>query len=92
MKLEEGEEIIGIADKVYHEDDNIKIIFIIKKEIEIPYFDHIMKKLTSLVGRRIGILRTDIPGKYFLIKDVIEKTNSKTKRFLTGGDNKVIKP
>ena len=70
MKLKNGEEIIGVPTDITHENDYVQISFLIKKEVEINYTKRIMKKLTSLIGKRIGLLNID---NSFFIREIVEE-------------------
>jgi len=69
MKLSYGEEIIGIPTEVRHENDVLQISFLITKKVEITYTKSIMKKLTSLIGRKTGLLNID---DRFVIREIVE--------------------
>lgn len=69
MKLKYGEEIIGIPTEVRQEHDVVQISFLITKEVEITYTKQIMKELTSLIGRKIGLLNID---DCFVVREIVE--------------------
>jgi hypothetical protein len=65
MRLKNGEEIRGKLSNIEQsKNSNIKITFSLQQEVEIPKSAFSIKKLQSIIGKRIGILNLD--GQYFL--------------------------
>ena len=62
MKLEANNEIVGILSKVKVEENQIKLIFTILKEIELPEEAFSYEQIRSFLGKRIGIF--NINGTY----------------------------
>jgi len=56
MNLKNGQEIIGTMKDVQHDDEIVKITFLINYEIEVPRDKIHYKNLQKLIGNRIGIL------------------------------------
>ncbi len=67
MYLKLSHEIVGTLYKIKTEQDQIRLIFGIYKEIEIPRDSIPREKLESVVGTKVGIFRSDDNG-YFLRK------------------------
>lgn len=59
MQLKNGQEIIGMLKEIQIDDENIKTIFIIKKEIDIPKDKIQFKDLQELIEKQVGILNID---------------------------------
>ncbi len=67
MHLKLSHEIVGTLHKIKKEPDQIRLIFDIYKEIEIPRDSISREKLESVVGTKVGIFRSD-DNVYFLRK------------------------
>jgi len=67
--LQPWEEIVGVLKRIRDNGDRI-IAEIGNHVICLP--KNYDSKLEKLIGRRIGILRTDIPGKEYLIAEGIK--------------------
>ncbi|MFW6121204.1 MAG: hypothetical protein ACOC80_09950 [Petrotogales bacterium] len=59
MQLKLSHEIVGTLYKIKTEPDQIRLIFSICKEIDIPQGSIPTEKLESAVGKKIGIFRSD---------------------------------
>jgi hypothetical protein len=57
--LTHNSEIIGTISSVKNENNKIRLIFTIYKEIEIPQNAIPIEKLESVVGKKIGIFHSD---------------------------------
>jgi len=62
MHLELSQEIVGTLHKIKTEQDQIRLVFSICKEIEIPRESIPREKLESVVGKRVGIFHSDDGG------------------------------
>ncbi|MCK5111963.1 MAG: hypothetical protein KAQ84_00335 [Thermoplasmatales archaeon] len=67
MHLKLSHEIVGTLHKIKTEQDQIRLIFGIYKEIEIPRDSIPREKLESVVGKKVGIFHSD-DGVYKLRK------------------------
>ncbi len=59
MHLKQSHEIVGTLAEIKPEQDKIKLVFAIRKEIEIPWGSIPREKLESVVGKKVGIFRSD---------------------------------
>ena len=66
MKLEPGQEIVGILRAVKEEDNCCKLKFTCLREIEIPPTAASHGQLKAVLGKRVGILNID--GDFFIRK------------------------
>jgi hypothetical protein len=64
LNLLPNNEIIGKLLKITLKGLNVKLILTINNEIEVPTSAFSIKKLQSIVGKKIGIFYFE--GKYFL--------------------------
>lgn len=62
MILKQNHEIVGTLSKVKFEENQIKLIFSILKEIELPEEAFSYEQLQDFLGKRIGIF--NINGTY----------------------------
>ena len=67
--LKPWQEIVGELKKIEEENGFLKVN-IGKHSIYLPL--HMKKILCKYIGKRIGILRTDIPGKEYLVAEGIK--------------------
>lgn len=68
--LKEWEEVVGMLTNVKDDDEDILLEFTSVMTVRIPKTtDDLTKKLQDLIGKRIGVLRTDVPGKEILVDD-----------------------
>ena len=63
------EEAVGVLNDVDVQDGIILVNLSIGK-IAIPLQKLIFKKLNKMVGKKIAILRTDVKGKEYLLREV----------------------
>ena len=63
------EEAVGVLNDVDVQDGIILVNLSIGK-IAIPLQKPILKKLNEMVGKKIAILRTDVKGKEYLLREV----------------------
>lgn len=69
MRLREWTEYWGYLQDVRIDDGTIKLKFREGVTVEIPQSDEeLERKLTSMVGHKISILRTDLPHRPYLVK------------------------
>ena len=59
MRLKPNHEVVGVVRDVIDCEDEIKIIFVMDKEIELPKSDAPKAITQELIGQRIGILNID---------------------------------
>lgn len=71
--LSDWEECLGVCSKVIAED-GILIAQVGKIHLALPL--SLEQSLRPLIGQSIAILRTDIPGKTYLYRVLVEKSNS----------------
>jgi len=62
MKLAQNNEIVGTISEVRDEDDCIKMMFSLQKELEIPKNAISPEELKDLISKRVGIINCD--GRY----------------------------
>ncbi len=62
MHLKQSHEIVGTLAEIKPEQDKIKLVFAICKEVEIPWGSIPREKLESVVGTKVGIFRSDDNG------------------------------
>jgi len=67
--LQPWQEIVGILRSITEENEELKVI-VGKYVLYLPLY--LKKELRKHIGKRIGILRTDIPGKEYLIAEGIK--------------------
>ena len=67
------EEVVGTLSEITQENGFL-IAEISGFEIVLP--SEMEDKLFPLLGKRVGILRTDIPGKEYLVRIVTEKSSA----------------
>jgi hypothetical protein len=61
-------EIIGVLAKISEDEDWAILNFKEEVRIAVPLDQELLNKLKGKVGKRIGLLKTDIPGKTYLIR------------------------
>ena len=69
VRLTVWSEIVGLLRKVSYENGKV-LAELDGMVLELPGDAFPRKRLESLIGRRIAVLRTDIPEKRFLIRTV----------------------
>ena len=68
--LKEWHEAVGKLTAVTEEDDSITIEFTAVWSIKVPKASNdLAKKLHGMIGKKIGVLRTDIPGREILLRE-----------------------
>ena len=81
--LKEWHEAVGKLTAVTEEDDVITIEFTAVWSIKVPKASNdLTKTLQGMIGKKIGVLRTDIPGREILLREdkiVSEKMEEKDK-------------
>lgn len=63
------EEVIGLLNSVKAQDDIIWVDMSVGR-LRIPFQKPIFEKLRKMIGKKIAILRTDIKGKEYLLREV----------------------
>jgi len=72
--LKEWGEVVGTLNNVKDDGEDILLEFTSVCNVRIPKTtSEVTKKLQDMVGKRIGVLRTDVPGKEILIEDETRK-------------------
>lgn len=70
QSLRRWEEIIDRLKSVKREDDTLIVQMEKSGKIEIPFGANIfLTMFESAVGKKVAIIRTDIPGKEYLIRE-----------------------
>jgi hypothetical protein len=64
MRLLSNCEIVGVLSKVIADKQQVKLVFNLIKEIELPVDVVLVEKLQGLLGQCIGILNID--GEFFV--------------------------
>jgi len=68
--LKEWHEAVGKLTAVTEEDDIITMEFTAIWSIKVPKAsEDLTKKLQEMIGKTIGVLRTDIPGREILLRE-----------------------
>jgi len=70
--LDKLEEVVGIPKKIIVEEDKIIIYFENTMGISIDSTQHLKKYLQEKKGKKIGILRTGIDEKPYVLRDAEE--------------------
>ena len=70
INLKKWEEIVGILSLISLNSDGSEIFlhFSSKIIIKIPFSEDVFTEINKLVGRKIGILHTDLKDKEYIIK------------------------
>jgi hypothetical protein len=76
-RLEEFQEVVGVLNRVYEEEGELIAVFQIDYEIILSNDRKLSKQLEQMIGKRIGILRTDYNRKPFLLRDADKTTKPK---------------
>ena len=86
MKLENNEEIVGVLNHVYEEDGELVAVFQMQYQIVLPNDLKLRNQLKKLIGKNVGILRTDHTHKPFLLRDADKTTKLKTRMGPSGDE------
>jgi len=74
--LKEWQEAVGDLTEVKDDGFVITLEFTTIWGVEVPRMTKdLIKKFKGMVGKRIGVLRTDIPGKEILVREIKRKKN-----------------
>jgi len=94
--LKEWHEAIGKLTGVKEEKDTITIEFTTVWSVKVPKAsDDLIKKLKGMIGKKIGVLRTDIPGREILLREDIivsekREENDTCSKFIRLSQNNTI--
>jgi len=69
--LKEWEEVVGKLTAVKDEGYAITLVFTTVWHVEVPRLSNaLIKKFNRMIGMKIGVLRTDVPGKEVLCREI----------------------
>lgn len=66
MRLESDHEVVGTISEIKLEGNQVKLLFITMREIELPKDVFAYEQLKAVLGKRVGIFNID--GEFFIRK------------------------
>jgi len=64
MKLKPNCEVVGNLSGIKFEENHVKLVFTIAREVELPQHAFADAQLKAILGKRVGILNLD--GQFFV--------------------------
>lgn len=75
LELDTWQIAVGILEKVEKQGSHIEVEFSFGR-LSLPESQVVQEELEALKGTRVGILRTDLSGKEFLVRSLPQQENN----------------